>query len=184
MRRFFFLFTVFLLPPAVQARPPRPVPTPWRVFLVDQLPTANLGPALNGLNERRRGPVFDAALQEVVREGKLPPVVVLNRDLSLPATVADEPPAPAGAPVLRIYLTQWSQTPLGGLADTEVLCRLFVEQRRDGKTTGKLGPFLARVRYDTTTATGRADVRSAQFQAAAREAIEQMAAQWEKTPRG
>ena len=147
---------------------------PLEVSLIDQLIPQVGRPAINGLDERRRGPIFNAALQQVSQEGKLPPVVVINRDLSLPATVADEPKVAATDQLVRIYLTQWSQTPLGGPADTEILCRFFVELVRGGRVEKKLGPFFARKRYDVVTAVTPED-RWAQYQAAARLAIEEMA---------
>ena len=149
--------------------------TPLHLSLIDQLAPQVSGPAFLGLDERRRGPIFDAALRQVVAEGKLPPVVLINRDLSIPATTADEPKVAPGVTLVRIYLTQWSQTPLGGIADTEILCRIFVEIRRDGRVEKKLGPFFAHPRFDPVTTATPQD-RWAQYQRAARRAIEQMAA--------
>ena len=148
---------------------------PMEVSLIDQLVPQINRPALNGLDERRRGPIFDAALQQVSQEGKLPPVLVINRDLSIPATVPDEPKLPAGTRLTRIYLTQWSQTRLGGYADTEILCRLYVDLVRNGRVEKKLGPFFAQKRYDTVTAVTPQD-HWAQYQDSARIAIEEMAA--------
>ena len=148
---------------------------PIQASLIDQLPPQGNGPSFRGLDERRRGPIFNAALQQVVHAGRLPPVTLINPDLTLPATVADEPKLPPGTRLLRIYLTQWSESRLGGIADTEILCRFFVEVRRDGRVEKKLGPFFVRKPLDTLTAETPQD-RWVQFQAAAKLAIEQMAA--------
>ena len=75
---------------------------------------------------------------------------------------------------MRVYLTQWSRTRLGGIADTEILCRFSVERLRDGRVEEKLGPFFAHKRYDVVTTATPQDVW-AQYQEAARLAIEQMA---------
>ena len=166
------LFTLTLLPVAARAHPK--IQTPFYVSLIDQLSPQLNGPSINGLEERRRGPIFAAALRQVSDAGKLPPMTIINRDLTIPATVPDEPKLPAGARLVRIYLTQWSQTRLGGIADTEVLCRFFVEVRRDGRVEKKLGPFFSRKQYDTVTATTAPEFW-AQYQASARLAIEQMA---------
>ena len=164
---------VALVPVVAQARA-KPL-EPLDISLIDQLPPQVGGPAFNGLNERRRGPIFAAALRQVAAEGKLPPLTIINRDLTLPTTLADEPKAAPGALLVRITLTQWSQTRLGGIADTEVLCRFFVEVLRAGRVEKKLGPFFARKQYDTVTATTAPEFW-AQYQASARQAIEQMAA--------
>ncbi len=147
---------------------------PVRVSLIDQLPPQTSGPAFNGLDERRRGPIFAAALRQVADEGKLPPVIVINRDLNIPATVPDEPKLPPGTRLVRIYLTEWSRTRLGGIADTEILCRFYVERLRDGRLEKKLGPFFAHKQYDVVTTATPQDVW-AQYQEGARLAIEQMA---------
>lgn len=147
---------------------------PLNVFFIDQIQPQFMRPAWNGIEERRRGPIFKVALEEAVRAGKLPPVNVINRDLSLQATQIEQPKVAPGEKVLRIYLTQWSQTRLGGVADTEILCRFFVEEVRDGKVTRKLGPFFARKTLDVVTLARPQDVW-AQYQAAALEAIDEMA---------
>ena len=173
-----FLVFLPLAATTAAARPKNPPPAPGRlyVFFIDQLAPQGAGPAFNGLDERRRGPLFAAVLQQLSREGKLPAsVFVINRDLSLPATLPEEPAVPAGATLARIYLTQWSQTALGGVADTEILCRCYVQVLRAGRATRELGPFFARQRYDPVTAT-LPEERQAQFQAAARQALEKMAA--------
>ena len=162
-----------LVPVVAQARPK--TPPPLDISLIDQLPPQISGPAFNGLNERRRGPIFAAALRQVVDEGKLPPLTIINRDLTMPAKVPDEPKLPAGTRLVRITLTQWSQTRLGGIADTEVLCRFFVEVLRDGRVERKLGPFFSQKQYDTVTATTAPEFW-AQYQGSARLAIERMAA--------
>ena len=160
------VFTVATLPAACHQ------PPSLQVSLIDQLPPQGLGPSFQGLDERRRGPIFRAALREVGAEGRLPPVEIINRDLTLPATVADESPVAPGTRLVRIYLTQWSRTPLGGIADTEILCRFFVELRRDGRVEKKLGPFFARKEYDTVTSATPQD-RWARFQAVAKLAVEE-----------
>ena len=130
--------------------------------------------AVNGLDERRRGLIFGAALRQVMQAGKLPPAVIINRDLSIPATVPDEPRLPAGQTLLRIYLTQWSQTALGGIADTEILCRFYAEILRDGQVRKKLGPFFARGTYDLVL--GSPTSRWSQYQRVAQTALEKMGA--------
>ena len=147
---------------------------PIQISLIDQLLPQGEGPSSQGLDERRRGSIFNAALQQVVHEGKLPPLMIVNPNLTIPATVADEPKLPPGTRLLRIYLTQWLETRFGGIADTEILCRFFVELRRDGRIEKKLGPFFVRKPLDTLTAETPQD-RWAQFQAAAKLAIEKMA---------
>lgn len=170
-------FLLLAVPASARPRQPPPSPpTPLYVLFIDQLAPQGAGPAVNGLDERRRGPLFAAALQQVVREGEFPaPLTVINQDLSLPATVASEPKVPRGATLVRIYLTQWSQTAQGGVADTEVLCRFYVETLRGGRVTGELGPFFARQRLDVTGAT-QPQERWRQYQAAARQSLMQMAA--------
>lgn len=160
----------WMVPLNVLARAQEPV----RISLIDQLGPQTSGPAFNSLEERRRGPIFGAALRQVVDEGGLPPVIVINRDLSIPSTVPDEPKLPSGTPLVRIYLTQWSRTRLGGIADTEILCRFYVERLRDGRVEEKLGPFFVHKRYNVVTTATPQDVW-AQYQGAARLAIEQMA---------
>ena len=167
-----------LLPTAAPAQARPPAPAPLYVHLIDQLAPQGAGPAVNGLDERRRGPLFVAALRQVVREGELPaPLIVINQDLSLPDTLAGEPGVPPGAVLVRIYLTQWSQTAQGGVADTEVLCRFFVETLRGGRVTGKSGPFFARQRLDVAGAS-QASERWDQYQAVAHQALVRMAAAW------
>ncbi len=173
MKLLTLLFTLALLPGIAQARPT--VQAPLYVSLIDQLPPQVDGPSFNGLDERRRGPIFAAAFRQVSKAGKLPPATIINRDLSLPATVPDEPKIPAGTRLVRIYLTQWSQTRLGGVADTRILCRFYVELLRDNRVEKKLGPFFAQPRFDTIQVVTPED-RWAQFQDAARVAIEEMAA--------
>ena len=170
------LWSLAFLPPGAHAEPARqaPPPRPLYVFLIDQLPPQGLGPSINGLDERRRGPMFNDALQQAVRDGKLPPIEVVNKDLSVPDTLASEPGAPRGATLVRIYLTQWEQTPLGGPADNEVFCRFYAEVLRDGHVTRKLGPFFARQPLNALT-PDRAEDRWSQYRAVARKAILQMA---------
>jgi hypothetical protein len=179
-RRLGVLCLLCVLPFAALALPsqsPAPRP-PIHVSFIDQI-SPQFGPAINGLEERRRGPIFNAALQQVAQEGNLPPVVVINKDLSLPSTVLGEPKLAAGTQLVRIYLTQWSQSRLGGVADTEILCRFFVEIVRDGHVGKKLGPFFTRRTYDVVS-VARPEDRWAQYQAAARAAIEEMAAALKK----
>ena len=145
------------------------------ISLIDQLPPQGNAPSFQGLDERRRGPLFGEVLRKVSAEGKLPPAEIINRDLSLPATVADEPPVAPGTPLVRIYLTQWSQTTLGGIADTEILCRFFVERRLGGRLEKKLGPFFARRSFNTVAAATPQD-RWSQYQTVAKFAVEKMAA--------
>ena len=170
------LWSFVFLPPGARAEPkhPAPPPQPLHVFLIDQLPPQGLGPSLNGLDERRHGPLFNDALQQAVRDGKLPPIEVVNQDLSVPDTLASEPKVPKGATLLRIYLTQWEQTPLGGPADNEIFCRFYAEVVRAGRVTRKLGPFFARQPLNALT-PDRAEDRWSQYRAVARKAIVQMA---------
>ncbi len=165
-----------LVPLGLKARPrdAARLQEPIRVSLIDQLAPQTNGPAFNGLEERRRGTIFSAALRQVADEGKMPPVIVINRDLDIPSSVPDEPKLPSGTRLVRIYLTQWSRTRLGGVADTEILCRFYVERSRDGRVEEKLGPFFAHKRYDVVTTATPQDVWT-QYQGAARSAIEQMA---------
>ena len=143
--------------------------------LIDRLGPQGLGPAFQTLDERRRGPLFAAALAQVSQAGKLPPVTVVNRDLSLASAAPDERKLAAGTTLVRIYLTDWTQTRQGGPADTEILCRFYGEVLHDGQVERKLGPFFARRVFNTTTAARPQD-RWEQFQAVARQAIEQLAA--------
>ena len=170
-----------LLPAAIQART-QPAATLY-VSFIDQSSPQVTGPVFNGIDERRRGPIFNAALQQVIGEGKLPRVVVINQDLSLPATTLSEPKVAPGATLVRIYLTQWSQTRLGGAADTEIMCRFFVDVLRDGRVLKKLGPFFDRRTYDIVS-IARPEDRWAQYQAAAHDAIEVMAASLAKNGLG
>jgi hypothetical protein len=163
------------MPAGARTKPAPAAPAPLYISLIDQLSLQTRGPASNGLEDRRQGPIFAAALQQGVKEGKLPPIVIVNRDLSIPATVLDEPKIPAGKTLVRIYLTQWSQTRLGGIADTEIVCRFFVEVLKDGRVTRKLGPFFASTTYDRVSVALPED-RWAQYQGVALKAIEEMAA--------
>ena len=162
-------------PLAAHAGPERPAPSPRPlcVFLIDQLPPQGIGPAFNGLDERRRGPLFGEVLQRAARGGKLPPLGIVNPDLSLIDTLASESKVPADATLWRIYLTQWEKTPLSGPAQSEILCRLFVEVVHAGRVTQKLGPFFARQPFDTSTAD-TAQQRWVQYQAVAAKAVAQM----------
>lgn len=172
--------------PAAGARPRPPASirsAPLTVFLVDQLRPQGMGPAVNGLGERRRGPLFIAALQQVRQADKLSPATVLNPDLSLPATESETPRTPPGATLVRITLTEWSETRLGGVADTEVLCRIFVQVLRDGEVVQSSGPFLGRHRFDFVTATTGVAERWEQFQIAARQAITEMLGALRPEPR-
>lgn len=162
-----------LLASIALAAVPRAAPS-LQISLIDQMPPQGNAPAFQGLDERRRGPIFAAALRQVSAEKKLPMPVVINRDLSIPATVDDEPKVAPGTRLMRIYLTQWSRTPQGGPADTEILCRFFVELRRDGQVEKKLGPFFARQPFDTVTPATPQE-RWAQYQAVATQAIKEMA---------
>ena len=152
-----------------------PAAPPLDFSLIDRIGPQGIGPAFQSLDERRRGPIFAAALRQVSQAGKLPPVVVVNRDLSLATTVPDEPKLAAGTTLFRIYLNDWSRTRLGGSADSEILCRFDVEVLRDGHVERKLGPFFARRPFDTTLAATPQE-RWEQFQAVAKLAIEKMAA--------
>ena len=146
------------------------------VSFLDQLPPQGVGPSINGLDERRRGPIFQSALNAASAAGELPRLVFVNRDISLPSTQAEEGPVPPGGTLVRIYLTQWSRTRLGGFATSEILCRIFAEVVRDGRRVKRLGPFLGRETYDqTTTATG--SDRYAQFEKTARLAVDALARQ-------
>jgi hypothetical protein len=169
----FLAFVCWWMPLAVQAGPksghaPRPA---LYVSFIDQLPP-QVGPSINGLDERRRGPIFARALQQCVNAGKLPTLVVINPDLGLAQSLADEPKVPAGKTLLRIYLTQWSHTRSGGPADTEILCRFFAEVVRDGHVQKKLGPFFARKIYNVDIDTP--EERWAQYQGVALAAINEM----------
>ena len=77
--------------------------------------------------------------------------------------------------MIRIFLTQWSQTSLGSAADTEILCRFFVVRVRDGQPISKLGPFLGRARYEVALVP-RYQENLDTYRAAARRALEQLAA--------
>ena len=170
-----FLWVSGCFPLPVRAGPGRPAPSsqPLSVFLIDQLPPQGIGPAFNGLDERRRGPLFEGALQRVVRDGKLPPLKIINPDLSLIDTLASEPKVPAGATLVRIYLTQWERTRLGGPAENEIFCRFFAEIVHDGRVTQKLGPFFARQRFDQSAAD-TAQQHWSQYQAVAAKAMAQL----------
>ena len=161
-----------LAPMGLSARPEKRAPL--YVSFIDQLPAQGEFVPINGLDERRRGPVFQQALNAVVGAHELAPVILINRNLSLPSTRAEEPPVPPGATLVRVYLTQWSNFGLGGYAVDEVLCRIFVEVVRDGKTVAKLGPFLGRNDYTLTEMT-TADGRYLVFRDAARMALNDMA---------
>lgn len=138
--------------------------------LIDQLPTS----VLNSLAERRRLAVFNAALQDVVREGRLPPAALINKEPELRSGIGSEIPQPPGTLIVRVFLTQWAETNLGGPADTEILCRVFVEEVRDKQRVAKFGPFFSRVRFDIASAPLYKD-RLATYQAAARDTLEQLA---------
>jgi hypothetical protein len=169
-------FCSWFSPSAPAKSPPSGVaPSPLYVSLIDQISPQTIGPAFNGLDERRRGPIFAAALQQSVRAGKLPPLLIINKDLSIPETVAGEPKVPAGQTLVRITLTQWAQTRQGGIADTEILCRFFVEILQDGRVKRKLGPFFASSPFDLVSVALPED-RWAQYQADALKAINDMAA--------
>lgn len=142
--------------------------------LIDQLPPQLNVTAINSIEERRRLATFDAALQDVVREGKLGRSELINNEAGLRSGTGSEKPQPAGTSVTRIFLTQWSQTALGNGADTEILCRFFAETMRDGQRIAKLGPFLGRTRYDVAFAPHYRDNLDA-YRAAARDALEQLA---------
>lgn len=164
----------FLLPTGgLLARDKKPAP-PLYVFFLDQLSPQGAGPSINGLDERRRGPIFKGALQAAAHAGELPPVTVVNQDIDLPTTTVEKPKIPPGATLLRVFLTQWSNTRLGGFSDSELLCRFYVEVVRDGRTVAKLGPYLGRTQYDTTTTT-TPEGRYALFGQAARKGIDLMA---------
>lgn len=166
------LFGALLAPTGLSARTEkRP---PLYVSFIDQLPAQGEFTQINGLDERRRGPLFQQALNAVVGAHELGPVVLINHNLSLPSTRSEEPPVPPGATLVRVYLTQWSNFGLGGYAADEVLCRIFVEVVRDGKTVAKLGPFLGRNPYTLTEMT-TADGRYLVFRDAARIALGDMA---------
>ena len=170
------LWNLACLPPHAGAEPRHHAPPTQGlyVFLIDQLPPQGIGPSFNGLDERRHGPMFNDALQQAVHEGELPPLKVVNKDLSVPDTLASEPAVPRGATLVRVYLTQWAQTPLGGPADSEIFCRFYAELLRDGRVTQKLGPFFARQPLNALT-PDRAEDRWSQYRAVARKAIVQLA---------
>ncbi len=147
---------------------------PLRFSLIDQLPPEVGSTAINSIEERRRLVVFNAALQTVVREGKLPSAELINNEPALRAGIDSERPQPPGTLITRIFLTQWSQTRLGGTADTEVLCRFFVEEVRDGHRVAKLGPFFSRVNLNLALAP-RYEEMLAIYRTAAVKALEQMA---------
>lgn len=173
-RRLPLVCVLALLPfGGLQARDKKPA-APLYVFFLDQMPPQGAAPSINGLEERRRGPVFEAALRAASEAGGLPPVTVVNEDIHLPTTTMEKPKVPPGATLLRVFLTQWSNTRLGGFSDSELLCRFYVEVVRDGRTTAKLGPYLGRIPYDATAAT-TADSRFALFGTAARKGIDLMA---------
>ncbi len=163
----------FLSPGALLAREKKTVP-PLYVFFLDQMTQPADAPSFNGLDERRRGPIFKGALQAVSDAGELPPVIVVNQDIDEPTTTAEKPKVPPGATLLRVFLTQWSNTRAGGFLESELLCRFYVEAMRDGKVTAKLGPYLGRMRYDTTLVT-TPENRYAIFGQAARKGIDLMA---------
>ncbi len=157
--------------PCVASAAPRP---PLYVHFIDQLPPQIDAPAFNGLEERRRGPLFQEALQSASMAHELAPVIVTNPDIHLYSPKSDEPNLPAGATLLRVYLTRWSTDGIGGFVADEVRCRIFAEVVRGGRTVAKIGPFVGRVPYALTEATtnqGRYSV----CRDAARQAVDQMA---------
>lgn len=150
---------------------------PLRFSLIDQLPSqGGAATAVNSIEERRRLATFDAALQDVVREGKLKPAVLINNEPDLRSGIGSEQPQPPGTLIVRIFLTQWSQTRLGGSADTEIVCRFRVEEMRDGHRVASLGPFFSRVHDDIALVPSSQD-GLATYRTAARQALEQLAAQ-------
>ena len=159
-------------PVKVPAQPAKRAPL--YVSVLDQLQQTGDSPAINALDERRRGPAFAAVLQAAAKAGELPQVIIVNQDIDMPSTVLDERPVPPGATLARVFVTQWSSTRIGGFAQSEVLCRIFVELVRDGHRVAKLGPFLGRTLYDLTAVT-TVDDRQFQFEAAARLAVDGMA---------
>ena len=148
---------------------------PLHFSLIDQLPPEFGTTAFNSIEERRRFPVFGAALQDVVRAGKLPPAELINREVDLRAGITSEKPQPPGTLVIRVFLTQWAQTAIGGATNSETLCRFFVEEVRDGMRVAKLGPFFSRVPSNESLAP-LYQQRLATYQAAARVALTDLAA--------
>ena len=148
--------------------------TPVYFSFIDHLIPQGDGPAINGLDERRRGPAFERVLRAAADAGELPPVIMANKDISLPSTRYDERSVPSGATLIRLYLTQWCETRLGGFAVSEVQCRVFVEVVHAGRPVSKLGPYLGRTGYDMAEMT-TSESRRLQFEAAARQAVDAMA---------
>ena len=159
-----------LLPCAAWAAP-RPT---LYVHFIDQLSPLSDAPAINGLEERRRGPLFQEALQAASVAHELGPVVVTNPDIHLYSPKSDEANVPVGATLVRVYLTRWNTDGIGGFVADEVQCRIFAEVVRGGRTVAKIGPFFGRVPYSLTEATTNWG-RYAVFRDAARQAIDQMA---------
>lgn len=149
---------------------------PLHFSLIDQLPSQPItgATAFNSLEERRRLPVLDAALQDLVREGRLPGAILINKSAELRAGLSSEKPQRPGTVIVRIFVTQWAQSPLGGPADTEILCRMFVEEVRDGNRLAAFGPYLGRARREIALAAPAQNELRA-YQAAAREALAQFA---------
>ncbi len=176
LRLFPYAAVFLLLTASVHAGAPASAPPSPSLYVsfIDQTSPNTFGPVVNRLDERRRGPIFAAAMQQSVQAGKLPPFVIINRDLSMPSTVLDEPKMPAGKSLVRIYLTQWSQTGLGGIADTEIVCRFYVEILRDRKVQNKLGPFFATAIENVDFALPQG--LWSQYQGVALKAIDEMAA--------
>ena len=165
------LAVAFLAVPCVASAAARP---PLYVHFIDQLSPEGDAPSINGLEERRRGPLFQEALQSASKAKELAPVIVTNPDIHLYSPKNDEANVPAGATLLRVYLTRWNADGIGGFAVDEVRCRFFVEVVRNGRTVAKSGPFLGRVSFSVsgmTTTQGRYEV----FVNAARQAIDEMA---------
>ncbi len=156
---------------AVSAAPPR---APLYVHFIDQLSPEAGTPSFNGLEERRRGPLFQEALQTASKAHELGPVIVTNPDIHLYSPKSDESNVPSGATLVRVYLTRWDTNGVGSFIADEVQCRIFVEVVRDGHTVAKSGPFLGRIPYSLTEATTSMG-RYAMFRDAARQAIDEMA---------
>jgi hypothetical protein len=136
---------------------------PLHVVLVDQLrPDGDV--VINGLEDNRRMILWKEVVLETWKVARPGQKIVLYEDKG-----------PKGAtPVLRLYLTRWNLSRLGGPSAQDIEFRVFAELERTPGQTENLGAFTSR---ENSLASNRSTAREsyAEYKRAAKVAVKKLA---------
>jgi hypothetical protein len=136
---------------------------PLHVVLVDQLrPDGDV--VVNGLEDTRRMILLKEVVLETWKSVKPGQKIILHEDK-----------APKGvSPVLRLYLTRWNLSRLGGPEAQDIEFRVFAEREMTLGHSENLGSFSAR---EASLASNRSTAREsyAEYKRAAKVAVKKLA---------